>query len=697
MVLFWKYVTTHEEDDEVGDKFLSFLTDLHWKFARTLLLPTFSTSHLKQTMGIMNRVAKNLEENFSLFADSDKAVEMKQVFSCYTVDMIASTAFGIEVNSQKNPDHSLIKCFDKFFYVNFYDPITSVQTLFPVIPKILGTFGIKSNYSSSLHTVAKFSKDVIAERRKNKTVRHDFLQLLLDAKLENVDKIDDDMEHELETLTFENMSDWRSKRGKLQRYAKETVKIKDWIIPKDIPIDISIYSLQHDPEYWPEPHKFIPERFAPEAKDKLNPYNFLPFGIGPRMCIGTKMARLEFKLAIATIIRKYKFVKSPKTEGMAKFDKEMKQKYGKVLGFYICNQPHILISDPEMVKEICVKHFAVFTNRYDVFPQNKISDRFISFLKDNHWKFTRTVLLPTFSTSHLKQTMGIMNSVVKNLEENFSLFADSDKAVEIKQVFSHYTVDMIASTAFGIEVRRDFLQLLLDAKLENVDKIDDDMKHELETLTFDNMQNRGLTDEEIVAQVVLFLFASHFATSTALSFFSYILATQPEIQQKVYDEVMDVIGDEEPMVENLNKLTYLDMCMSELLRMYPPSLRLQRYAKETVKIKDWIIPKDIPIDISIYSLQHDPEYWPEPHKFIPERFAPEAKDKLNPYTFLPFGIGPRMCIGTKMARLEFKLAIATIIRKYKFVKSPKTEVPLKTGGQIFLYPVNGIWLKAEKR
>ncbi|XP_029646589.1 cytochrome P450 3A24 [Octopus sinensis] len=454
-------------------------------------------------------------------------------------------------------------------------------------------------------------------------------------------------------------------------------------------------------------------------------------------------------------------------KGMAKFDKEMKQKYGKVLGFYICNQPHILISDPEMVKEICIKQFAVFTNRYDMFPPDRVGDKFLSFLTDLHWKFARTVLLPTFSTSHLKQTMGIMNRVAKNLEENFSLFADSDKAVEMKQVFSCYTVDMIASTAFGIEVnsqknpdhslikcfdkffyvnfydpitsvqtlfpvipkilgtfgiksnfssslqslakfskdviaerrknktvRHDFLQLLLDAKLENVDKIDDDMKHELETLTFENMSDwrskRGLTDEEIVAQVVLFLFAADLTTSTALSFFSYILALSQKYSRRY-------MMKEEPTVENLNTLTYLDMCMSELLRMYPASLRLQRYAKETVKIKDWIIPKDIPIDISIYSLQHDPEYWPEPHKFIPERFAPEAKDKLNPYTFLPFGIGPRMCIGIKMARLEFKLAIATIIRKYKFVKSPKTEVPLKTSGQIFLYAKNGIWLKAEKR
>ncbi|XP_014772532.1 cytochrome P450 3A8 [Octopus bimaculoides] len=461
-------------------------------------------------------------------------------------------------------------------------------------------------------------------------------------------------------------------------------------------------------------------------------------------------------------------------KGMATFDKEMKQKYGEVTGFYICNQPHILISDPEMVKEICVKQFAIFSNRYDVFPPDKIGDKFISFLTDNHWKFARTLLLPAFSTSHFKQTMGIMNSVVKNLEENFSLFADSNKAVEIKQIFSHYTIDMISSTAFGIEVnsmknpnhalikcfdkffyvnfrnpitsaqtlfpvipkilgllgiksnfssslqtmakfskdiiaerrknktvRHDFLQLLLDAKLEDVDKIDDDMKHELETLTFENMRDwrskRGLTDEEIVSQVVLFLFAAHLTTSTALGFFSYILATQPEIQQKVYDEVMDVIGDKVPTFEDLNKLSYLDMCISEILRLYPPSFRLQRYAKETVKIKDWIIPKNIPVDISIYSLQHDPEYWPEPDKFIPERFAPEAKDKLNPYTFLPFGFGPRMCIGQKMARIEFKLAISTIIRKYKFVKSPETEVPLKIGGQIFLFAENGIWLKAEKR
>ena len=123
-------------------------------------------------------------------------------------------------------------------------------------------------------------------------------------------------------------------------------------------------------------------------------------------------------------------------------------------------------------------------------------------------------------------------------------------------------------------------------------------------------------------------------------------------------------------------MDYLDMCISETLRMFPPGPRVDRVANEDYKYKDLNIPKGTPICISIYAIHHDPEIYPEPEKFKPERFSEEGKKSRDNESYLGFGIGPRNCVAMRFALLEIKLLIAKILSRYQFETCEQTYVYL---------------------
>ncbi|KAK3089747.1 hypothetical protein FSP39_006170 [Pinctada imbricata] len=159
-----------------------------------------------------------------------------------------------------------------------------------------------------------------------------------------------------------------------------------------------------------------------------------------------------------------------------------------------------------------------------------------------------------------------------------------------------------------------------------------------------------------------------------MTFLAYNLAMNPECQEKCIEEVDRVLGKGKPDYDNVLKMEYLDNCMNETLRIQGPASLTNRHVEEDSVVAGYKIPKDTALNISIYAVHHNPEYWPNPEKFDPDRFTPEEKAKRHPYAFLPFGHGPRNCIGMRLAYLEAKAAIASILQKYRLKRCEETEV-----------------------
>uniref|UniRef100_A0A671U3A1 unspecific monooxygenase n=1 Tax=Sparus aurata TaxID=8175 RepID=A0A671U3A1_SPAAU len=208
----------------------------------------------------------------------------------------------------------------------------------------------------------------------------------------------------------------------------------------------------------------------------------------------------------------------------------------------------------------------------------------------------------------------------------------------------------------------------------------------------------GLTDHEIISQATMLLFAGYETSATTLVLLAYSLARNPEVMKRLQVEIDSTFPNKGPVqYEALMQMEYLDSVVSECLRLYPPAARLERVAKETVKVNRITIPKNMLVIIPIYALHHDPELWPEPEEFKPDRFSKQNKQNINQYTYLPFGFGPRNCIGMRFALVMLKLALVEVLQNYSFSVCEETEIPLTMDPEGLVGPKNPIKLKLVTR
>ncbi|XP_026223406.1 cytochrome P450 3A40-like [Anabas testudineus] len=441
------------------------------------------------------------------------------------------------------------------------------------------------------------------------------------------------------------------------------------------------------------------------------------------------------------------------------FDTDCYQKYGKVWGLYDGRQPVLAVMDTAMIRTILVKEFySVFTNRRDLGLNGPLHDS-IFVVEDEEWKRIRNVLSPSFTSGRLKEMYTIMLQHSSNLFKSLQKKLEDDEVIDTKAAFAPYSMDVVASTAFSVDIdsinhpadpflanikkfakfdffnpllvlvvlfpflgpvfdmmnlsffpadvlnfflnflktiksdrnknepkkRVDFMQLMVDSQFSENHKNDTGSK-------------KGLSDNEILSQAMIFIFAGYETTSSSLNFLAYNLATHPDIQKTLQKEIDETFPEKgRPTYEAMMQMEYLDMVVNESLRLYPIPNRLERMSKTSVEVNGVTIPKGTVIMIPVYTLHHDPTLWPEPEAFKPERFSKENKDNLDPYAFLPFGAGPRNCIGMRFALLVIKLAIVEILQNFSFVTCKETEIPLVLGKEPFLTPQSPIKLKLERR
>lgn len=202
----------------------------------------------------------------------------------------------------------------------------------------------------------------------------------------------------------------------------------------------------------------------------------------------------------------------------------------------------------------------------------------------------------------------------------------------------------------------------------------------------------GMPDERIRDQLLTMLIAGHDTSTALLSWALYVLSSRPDIQATAHAEIDAVLGDNAPDYVGVGQLRYLEQVLNETLRMYPPIHLGSRIAAHDLEFQGYQIPAGRRVLYSIYLAHRDPRYWQNPAEFIPERFAPEQT--RQPYTFLPFGGGPRNCIGMAFAQVEAKVVLARILQKYE-LKITNQPVRLRMGATLEPHP--SVQVKIQKR
>jgi cytochrome P450 len=200
-------------------------------------------------------------------------------------------------------------------------------------------------------------------------------------------------------------------------------------------------------------------------------------------------------------------------------------------------------------------------------------------------------------------------------------------------------------------------------------------------------QGEALDDAEIRDQVLIFLLAGHDTSGLALTYALHLLGRHPQEQQRVRDEAREVLGDEPPSPEVLGQLTYTTMVLQEAMRLHPPAYGFGRRVADGDRIGGYAIPPGADVVVAPWVTHRHPAFWPEPERFDPERFSPARQAGRHPCAHIPFGAGPRACIGRHFALLEATLALAVIVRELRLTT---TTDRIRPDPQITLHPARAV-------
>ena len=205
-----------------------------------------------------------------------------------------------------------------------------------------------------------------------------------------------------------------------------------------------------------------------------------------------------------------------------------------------------------------------------------------------------------------------------------------------------------------------------------------------------------MTDKQVRDEAMNIFLAGHETTSNALSWTFYLVAQHPEVRDRLEREVDGALGGRTPTLEDLARLPYALQVFKESMRLYPPAFVVARRAVRDVTVGGHRIHKNDLAVINIIGMHRRPEYFAEPLRFDPSRFAPEAEKAIKKHAYLPFGAGPRICIGNHFALLEGHLAVATLAQRVRLELEPGSR-RVEMEPLITLRPKGGIAMRVRRR
>lgn len=431
--------------------------------------------------------------------------------------------------------------------------------------------------------------------------------------------------------------------------------------------------------------------------------------------------------------------------------------YERIYGSVFFGHASINVSDQELLKRILIKDAHCFIDRKNLGATTKPFKDGILNLKGDSWRRIRHLLTPTFSAGKLKAMTPLLQETIATLKDVIDDDANTGNEFAFIDKAGAFTMESIAKTMFAINsnAQRDpndaflhhgknmmkvniqsplVLLLFLFPPIAHVynyfeismfPKKDTEFFSNAVTHTIEERHQNGnaslyhdflslmmraheetnegsskkaLTTDEMLAQAFIFFLAGYETSANTFDMLMYFLAAHPDVQDKVFQEIDAHVGEERVTYDNVRQLDYLENCLAETGRMHTQAIVLNRAVTENITIGGISFQKGDTISIPSDCIHHDPEFWPEPETFKPERFQ-ENPELTKSVLYLPFGAGPRNCIGIRLAQVELKMATVELLRHFRFKlghETPKNYADIKWGPNP-VKPAKPLLFKVERR
>jgi cytochrome P450 len=237
------------------------------------------------------------------------------------------------------------------------------------------------------------------------------------------------------------------------------------------------------------------------------------------------------------------------------------------------------------------------------------------------------------------------------------------------------------------------IQALITARRTSDRKPDDLLSVLLAAVDEDS--GAGMSDRQLRDEMMTLFLAGHETTAAALTWTWYLLSQHPKVEAMLLGELRQVLGGRAPTVADLPNLPYTEMVVREAMRLYPPAPGVAREPIEDVKIGGYDVPKGSLISVNIYALHRDPRFFEDPERFDPDRFSSGWDERIPRYAYLPFGGGPRVCIGNGFAMMEARLILATLAQRCQLsLELDQEVVPIQL---VTVRPKNGVRMRLKIR
>jgi cytochrome P450 len=391
------------------------------------------------------------------------------------------------------------------------------------------------------------------------------------------------------------------------------------------------------------------------------------------------------------------------------------REYGDLVYFRVMRQHMYLVNHPDYVREILVSNQNNFIKSRALQRAKVLLGEGLLTSEGQHHLRQRRLVQPAFHRERLAGYASAMSECAVRWRERLQAGSTLDISTEMPQL----TLSIVARTLFSAEVQSEaseigaamttvleMFRLLLMPFSEYMEKLPlphvrrfEKARARLDATIYGLIRERRnsgvdagdllsmlllaqdeekgggrMTDEQVRDEALTLFLAGHETTANALTWTWYLLSRHPEVERRLHAEIDSVLGDRAPELADVPELRYAEMILAEALRLYPPAWAIGRKAKGEFTLGEFEIPASSICIMSPYVVQRDARWFPDPEKFDPERWTPEARDARPKFSYFPFGGGARVCIGERFAWMEGVIVMAAIAQKWRLHLAPGKRV-----------------------